>query len=286
MFSRLPPLARFLFALVAIELVVFGMFRVAFWVAFRETLAGVSWGDLARAFTLGSKFDLRLALLLLLPLALLGWIPLFDPARRRAARVGWLAYLALAQCAVLLLYFVDFGHYAWVRVRLNASLVDHLTPVGVAARVAWETYPLGFGFLALLFLTFAFLWIARFAGQRTLATSAAPLGKWPKRAAIAALAALYAFGIYGKWSRYPLRWSEAYFSSSGAVAALALNPVLFLVDTAEENGNLPFDADKVREHYAYTAALLGIKSQDPQKLDFARYVVPARKPAIRYNLVV
>ncbi|HZT63431.1 MAG TPA: sulfatase-like hydrolase/transferase [Burkholderiales bacterium] len=285
MFSRLPPLARFLFALVAIELLVFGAFRLAFWVAFRETLAGASWEDLAKALYLGSKFDLRLALLLLLPLALLGWIPLFDPARRRAARIGWLAYLALAQCAVLLLYFVDFGHYDWVRVRLNASIIDHLTPVGVAAQVAWETYPVGFGVLALLALTLAFLAIVRVAAGRTLAPAAAPLAKWPKRAAIAVLVALYIGGIYGKWSRYPLRWSEAYFSSSEAVAALALNPVLFLTDTAE-NRNLPYDADKVREHYATTAALLGIRSPDPQKLDFARYVVPAKKPAIRYNLVV
>src|SRR6266853_2284206 len=285
MFNRLPGLARFLLALTAINLAVFAAFRGIFWAAFHEALASASSADLRKALYLGLKFDLRLTLLLCLPLALLGWIPLFDPARRRAARIGWLVYLAAAECAVLLLYFVDFGHYAWMRVRLNASLVDHLTPVRVAAQVAWETYPLAWGFLALLALTLAFLGIARFAAGRTLTPGAAPLRKWPKRAAIAALAALYAFGIYGKWSRYPLRWSEAYFSSSEAVAALALNPVLFLMDTAE-NRNLTYDADKVREHYAYTASLLGVKTPDAEKLDFARYVTPAGKPPVQYNLVV
>jgi len=285
MLNRLPALARFLLALVAIDLAMLVAFRVVFWVAFRETLAGASWEDLARAFYLGSKFDLRLALLLCLPLALLGWIPFLDPARRPAARVGWLAYLAAAQCLVLLLYFVDFGHYAWVRVRLNASLVDHLTPVGVAARVAWETYPILPGVLGLALLTGAYAWVAGRAARRCLAPASNPFTKWPKRAAIAALAALVVAGIWGKWSRYPLRWSEAYFSASEAVAALALNPVLFLTDTAE-NRNLPYDADKVREHYAYTAALLGVKGPDPGKLDFARYVTPPRKPAARYNLVV
>jgi phosphoglycerol transferase MdoB-like AlkP superfamily enzyme len=285
MLSRLPPLARFLFALVAIELVVFGAFRAAFWLVFRETLAGASWGDLVKALYLGSKFDLRLALLLLLPLALLGWIPLLDPARRRAVRIGWLAYLAAAQCVVLLLYFVDFGHYDWVRVRLNASLIDHLTPVGVAAQVAWETYPVLLGVLALALLTGAYAWVVERAARRCLTPVSNPFAKWPKRALIAVLVALYIAGIWGKWSRYPLRWSEAYFSSSEAVAAFALNPVLFFTDTAE-NRNLPYDADKVREYYAYTAALLGIKSPDPKKLDLARYVVPPKKPAIRYNLVV
>src|SRR5258706_33547 len=202
MFNRLPALARFLFALIAIDLVVFAAFRGAFWAAFHEALANASSGDLLKALYLGFKFDLRLALLLCLPLALLGWIAPFDPA-----------------------------------------------------------------------------------GRRPLAAAANPMNKWARRATVAAFAGLYVLAIWGKWSWYPLRWSEAYFSASEAVAALALNPVLFLVDTAE-NRTLPYDTDKVREHYAYTAALLGITSPDPQKLDFARYVTPPRKPAARYNLVV
>ena len=285
MFNRLPGLARFILALTAINLAVFAAFRGAFWAVFHEALASASWADLLKALTLGFKFDLRLALLICVPLALLGWIPLFDPARRRAARIAWLGYLALAQCVVLLLYFVDFGHYAYARVRLNASLIDHLTPVGVAARVAWETYPVLLCVLGLALLASAYLWTVRSAARQTLVAAAEPLGKWPKRAAIGALAALYALGIYGKWSRYPLRWSEAYFSSSEAVAALALNPVLFLMDTAE-NRNLPYDTEKVREHYAFTAALLGVETPDPGKLDFARYVTPRRKPPAQYNLVV
>ena len=285
MFNRLPGLARFLLALTAINFVVFAAFRAAFWAAFHEALANASRADLLKALYLGSKFDLRLALLLLLPLALLGWIPLFDPARRRAARIAWLAYLAAAQCVVLLAYFVDLGHYAYVRVRLNASLIDHLTPVAVAARVAWETYPILPCVLGLALVTGAYAWVAGRAARRTLVPAANPMGKWARRATLAGFAALYVLGIWGKWSWYPLRWSEAYFSASEAVAALALNPVLFLADTAE-NRTLPYDADKVREHYAYTASLLGIKTPDSKKLDFARYVTPPRKPAVKYNLVV
>jgi len=284
-FNRLPGLARFILALTAINLVVFAAFRVVFWAAFQEALASASWADLLKALYLGFKFDLRLALLLCLPLALLGWIALFDPARRRAARIAWLAYLALAQCVVLLAYFVDFGHYTYVRVRLNASFLDHLTPVGVAARVAWETYPILPGVLGLALLICAYAWVAGRAARRTLAPAANPLAKWARRATVTVFAALYVLGIWGKWSWYPLRWSEAYFSASEAVAALALNPVLFLSDTAE-NRTAPYDEGKVREHYAYTASLLGIKTPDSRELDFARHVTPKRKPTVKYNLVV
>jgi phosphoglycerol transferase MdoB-like AlkP superfamily enzyme len=285
MLSRLPALVRLLLAVTAINVAVFAAFRVVFWAVFHEASASASWADILRALYLGFKFDLRLALLLGLPLALLGWIPIFNPLRWRAARIAWLGYLALAQCVVLLLYLVDFGHYSYVRARLNASLADHLTPVAVAARVAWETYPVLPGVLGLLLLVCGYAWLVRRAARSASAPGAESLGKWPRRAAVGALAALYLLGIYGKWSRYPLRWSEAYFSSSEAVAALALNPVLFLADTAA-NPSRPYETSKVREHYPYMASLLGIEAPDPQKLVFARYVTPRNRPAVRYNLVV
>jgi len=285
MLSRLPALVRFLLALTAINVAVFAAFRVVFWAAFHEDSASASWTDILKALYLGFKFDLRLALLLGLPLALLGWIPIFNPARRSAARIAWLGYLALAQCVVLFLYFVDFGHYSYVRARLNASLADHLTPVAVAARVAWETYPVLPGVLGLLLLVCGYAWLVRRAARSALAPVAEPPGVWPRRAAVGALAALYLLGIYGKWSWYPLRWSEAYFSSNEAVAALALNPVLFLADSAA-NPSRPYDTGKVREHYPYVASLLGVKAPDLQNLAFSRYVTPRNPPAVKYNLVV
>ena len=285
MLNRLPPLARFLIALTAINLAVFAAFRLLFWAIFHEATAAAPWGEVLRALYLGLKFDLRLALLIGLPLALIAWIPLFDPARRRWARLAWLGYLGLAECVALLLYFVDFGHYAYVGARLNASLLDHLTPVGVAAQMVWETYPVLPGVLALALFTSGYVWLVRRAGVRSLAPAAAPLAKWPRRALVAALAVLYAFGIYGKWSRYPLRWSEAYFSPNQAVAALALNPVLYLSDSYG-NPTRPYDVQKVREHYGFVSSLLGVQAPDPRKLEFARYVTPRNKPAVKYNLVV
>jgi phosphoglycerol transferase MdoB-like AlkP superfamily enzyme len=270
--------------LAAVNVAVYATFRLCFWAAFHEASADASRTDVLAALYLGLKFDLRLALILCLPLALLGWIPQFDPSRR-IAQTAWIGYFAAAQTLVLLLYFVDFGHYGYLRVRLNASLLEHLTPVAVAARMAWETYPVLPGLLGLLLLSLGYAWIVRGAARHTLKPVTEPLGKWLKRAALGALAAFYILGVWGAWSLYPLRWSAAYFAANEAVAALALNPILFLADTVP-NRSRTFDAGKVREHYAYTAFLLGIKEPRPQALGFARYVTPPSKPAARYNLVV
>ena len=287
MFKRLPALARFLLVLTAINLAVFVAFRLAFWTVFRSTLADAPARDVLTALVLGFRFDLRLALIIGLPLALLGWIRPLHPAGSAAARRAWIGYFAAVQFVLLLLYFVDFGHYGYLRLRLNASVLDHLFPVAVAARMAWETYPVVWGLLGLTTLTLGYAWLARRETRRALAPAPASLAKWPRRAAVAMLAALYFFGMYGKWSLYPLRWSEAYFSANDAVAALALNPVLFLEDTFD-NRSRPYDANKVREHYPYVASLLGLKTdaRDPHNLCFARYIVPERKPAAPFNLVV
>ena len=69
--------------------------------------------DVLQAWLLGLRFDLRIALLLLLPLAVLGGIRALDPANSTTARRGWLVYLAVAIGATLLLHAVDLGQYAY-----------------------------------------------------------------------------------------------------------------------------------------------------------------------------
>lgn len=283
--ARLPALVRFLLALVAVNVAVYATFRLCFWATYREASADAAWTDVLTALYLGLKFDLRLALVLCLPVALLGWIPPFDPTRSRVAQAAWIGYFSAAQFVVLLLYFVDLGHYGYLGVRLNASLLEHLTPVAVAAQMAWETYPVLPALLGVLLLGFGYWWLVRSTARRTLQPVTEPLGKWSRRAALGTLAAFYVLGVWGAWSLYPLRWSAAYFAGNEAVAALALNPVLFLADTMP-NRSRTYDTRKVREHYAGMASLLDIKEPRPQDLDFARYVAPRGRPAARYNLVV
>jgi phosphoglycerol transferase MdoB-like AlkP superfamily enzyme len=280
-----PPTVRFLLWAVGLNLLVFSAFRLAFWFAFRSNAIEAPADDLLLSFYLGLKFDLRLLLLACLPLLALAIIPFFNPARHLWARRLWLGYFVALQIVALLLYAVDFGHYGYVHARLNASIVEHLLPVSVAAQMAWETYPVVWGLL--LTAVFAALWYAllkRFALPE-LDRDATPLKRWPKYGLVLALVAIYALGIFGKWSWYPLRWSDAYFSTNDFVAALALNPILYLADTFD-NRSRDFDVELVREHYPLVSSLLGVEHPDAQKLNFARYVRPATPAPRPLNLIV
>lgn len=281
----LSPTIRFLLWAMALNLAVFTAFRIVFWLVFRSGAPDAPAAELLRAFYLGLKFDLRLALLICLPPLALAVFPALNPARRPSARALWLGYLTVAQAAVVFLYFVDLGHYGYVRARLNATVLEHLQPVSIALQMAWETYPVVWGLAAVAVLALLYLALLRRLAVPELKVEASALGRWPRRGLAVAIVALYGLGIFGKWSWYPLRWSDAYFTQNDFVAAVALNPVLYLADTYD-NRTRTFDRNLVRKNYDLVARVLGVQNPDRERLSFERYVTPNPRPAAPFNLVV
>ena len=102
---------------------------------------GLQEAALLETLGIGLRFDLRLAVLMLLPLALLAWLPRWNLLNTRALR--WLArgYLLLVLGVVGLVYIIDFGHYAYLGVRLNATVLRYLEDAQVSRQMVWETYP-------------------------------------------------------------------------------------------------------------------------------------------------
>jgi phosphoglycerol transferase MdoB-like AlkP superfamily enzyme len=281
----LPPTIRFLLWAAGLNLAVFTAFRIAFWLVFRSGAPDAPANDLAHAFYLGLKFDLRLALLICLPPLALAAVPFFNPVRRPRLRALWLGYFFLAQAVVVFLYLVDLGHYGYVHARLNATLLEHLEPVSLAVQMAWETYPILWGLALVGALAALHLALLRRFAAPELTQARNALGPWARRGVVAAALALYALGIFGKWSWYPLRWSDAYFTQNDFVAAVALNPILYLADTYD-NHTKDYDKRLVRKHYPLVAKLLGVRKPDPEHLAFERYIEPDAKSAAPLNLVV
>ncbi|MDH3671882.1 MAG: sulfatase-like hydrolase/transferase [Gammaproteobacteria bacterium] len=284
-FRKLPKRLRLALVIVAIQLAIGTLFRIIFLLAFRSSSADVSISELLEAGYLGFKFDLRLALLICLPLFLLSWIPVLSPIRVKIARYAWLGYFVAIEVFFLFMYFVDFGHYAYLGTRLNAGLLEHLQPLAIAAQMFWETYPVVWGLLGLAILGVAYAFLIFWLAFRELSIETTPMPRLYKGLAISAFLFFYGFGIYGNWSWYPLRWSAAYFSTNGYVSALALNPVLFFVDTFEQR-TTPYDVDKVRQHYDPLASYLEVDEPNAETLSFTRYVMPSSDLPGKLNLVI
>lgn len=231
--------------------------------------------QLRETLGIGLRFDLRLAVLLMLPLAVLAWLPRWNltrvPLLRRVARGYWL----LALGVVGLVYIIDFGHYAYLGVRINATVLRYLDDAQISQQMVWETYPvlwIALGWLAVLglwFYGFVRLERATLAREpRTIRRTSLIFASSVGLVAVL-LALLGRVENLNLENPVPLRWSDAFFSGNAQIAAVGLNPVLFLYDTLKA-GQAQYDEAQVREHYPAVARYLGVDQPDTQTLTFAR----------------
>ncbi len=278
------PRTRFLGLNVLLSLLVFTALRLAFWAIFRNPADELTIATLLQAFGLGFKFDLRLALLLNLPLALIGLLPAANPFRSRSARRLWVAYFGATSVLVLLFYAVDLGHYGYLESRVDASVLRYLFDPRESIGVLWGSYPVVWGTLAIALAVSAYTLLLRRLFQSDVAFSA-PRTRSARVAFAALVVVLYAFGVYGKFSYYPLRWSDAYFSTHAFASALSLNPVLYFFETFDNRAD-QYDEQAVRDHYAAVSRYLGVSDPDPGRLDFTRAAGAARPERRPLNVVI
>ena len=265
----------------AIVFVLFALLRVVFFFGFSGFDAKALSDDHAVLETLGIgfRFDLRLAILVMLPLALLAWTPRWNLVSSRLLRQLARVYVPVAMGALLLIYIVDFGHYAYLGVRINATVLRFIEDAQISRDMVWQTYPviwISLGWLATVALvTLALVRLERVTLDRPRKAIHPLSATWGG----ALMVVLVLLGILGRVENMnlenpvPLRWSDAFFSGNNQVAALGLNPVIFLYDTVKV-GQSRYDEAQVREHYAVIAKYLGVDQPDPQTLNFVRHQAP------------
>lgn len=281
----LPPRLRLGLVLLAILLGLMTVLRFVFWVSFHGSDSPVAFGTLLKAYFIGFRFDLRLALLLLLPWLVATRIPALDPERSAWARRFWAGHLAFQTCVLVFFYAFDLGHYAYLETRLDVSSLRFLLNPIISFRMMWETYPIGWSFLGLIVFGVALTWFLRRAVMKTFQRKVV-VERRRRILVIAVTVVIYLVGLWGKFSWYPLRWSDAFFTTHRFTSDLTLNPVLYFVDTACTAEDEQFDEEKTREHYDAVAAYLGVDEPDKEKLTFDRRIRPTALGQGRPNVVV
>jgi len=253
-------------------------------VVFRAEMANLPPDEIWRAFFIGVRFDLRLALVILIPVAVLGMIPFFNivrsPALQRMAR--W--YLKLVIAGVILFYAFDFGYYGYLDRRLEVSVLRFLVSPFISAQMIWESYPVLSGLIIFLLLVYG--------GHRLVNALIQILEAPPeitrRRQFLLGFCVggfIFLFGIWGTFRQYPLRWSDAFFSDQNFISALGLNPVLYFYDT-EKFAEADFDSTKTRKYYDLISTYLGVDHPDPKRLNFERAIPAYEHPSRQPNIVV
>ncbi len=259
----------------AFMMLVMMLARLAFWWAFRAGSPSLDSATLSQSLAMGLRFDLRLALCLVFPLLIVAALPWLGARWHAFARPRWwLAYFALAWGLLSLFIIFDFGHFAYLQLRLNASVLNFLRDAETALGMMLQTYsvtPIVVAWLAFVALMF---WLQIKLWRICAALPALAKKVWWKKGLIGfATTLIILFGIHGKFSQYPLRWSDAFSSGNPFAAAIALNPVLNFVDTLMFK-QAEFDEKAVREAYPLMADYLGVTKPDAATLNFRRVVLP------------
>jgi glucan phosphoethanolaminetransferase (alkaline phosphatase superfamily) len=283
--SFLSPHLRLALALAALLSLLGTLARAAFALWFAPAGGGLDGPahelGLGSAFLLGLRFDARSALVSVVLAWFLSALPWLGPRLRPPVRAQfWRVYWMLAGLVWALGLIVDAGHYAYLAQRLSSVLFTLARDAGEATGMVWQSYPvlwiaLGLGVVLLLWhwaFALAWRWAVRHGPRKaTLRTRVGEVMVWLLAAGL----------VHGKFSQYPLRWSDAAELPSAFTQALALNPLHNLFDTwtfREER----FDAARLRPAANRVRGFVGLPPlQDGAPISLLRSVAPKAEAAGR-----
>ena len=254
---------RFLVLLTLGHLLVFVLLRLVFWFHFSSDELQLSTGTLLNALYHGWKFDVRLAMLMLIPVLLLSSLPKINALKNLLIRRLMVLYLGLVFGLTLFAYIVDFGHFSYLKQRLNASILQFMDDPMISAGMVWQSYPVIWLTLLLLLLSVGYVYWVHKLGAGIFSRPDANIKRWHRTPGIIVVLVVLFAGLYGKLSWYPLRWSDAFFYNKPFATALALNPVLFYFDTLD-NKKASYDEQAARQYYPVIRQFLELDSNTPE----------------------
>lgn len=246
--------------------------------------AGTGAAEWAGSLWLGARFDARVALVAVALAWLIAALPFIGPRLRPpAARTLWWAYWMLLAAVWAAGVIFDAGHYAYLGQRLSAVLFSLARDGREAAGMVWQTYPVTW--IVLGFVLWMGVCHLAFGPMWRWALRVRPSTPWRARGAGALVLLVAVFVVHGKFSQYPLRWSDAVELPGTFSQSFALNPLHSLFDTWSFRGHrldeaqMRPDADRIR-------AFVGLPPLAPgEPVSFLR-TVPPRPGAEPLNVVV
>lgn len=285
LFLKLPKLLRFLLIFLTSLTLLFVVMRIAFYFTFNDPESPLIAADIAKSMWLGMRFDLRMGVLMVIPLFFLGGIKWFSPFKYNLARYIWLGYLSLIFSIFVIFYVFDFGHYAYLNTRLDYTALRFLENLDISTEMVWESYPVIKIAIAMLLTNFAFIYLTNKLVMSIKNQADVRLNVMKIIAfSIGSFLVMFIAG-YSKFSQYPLRWSEAAFSKHPFATQLTYNPVHYFFDTWK-NGRVSYDEKKVQKYYPLMTEFLQITDKNATSLNFKREIKPLHKVGEKPNIVV
>jgi len=260
------------------------LFRILFFMIFNSESDSYRLGSLIKALLIGIRFDLRLAVLVNVPLMIFCAMPIVNIVRSKWVRKISNLYIYSFTGLLLLFYSVDIGHYSYLGRRVDVSILGFLDNPRISAQMVWESYPVIIILILLLFIFIGFKLIYDMVPAILLAKPQVKTAK-QKFLGFTICGLIILFSAWGTLKQYPLRWSDAFFSNNSFISALGLNPILFYNDTRRFARD-DYSTDKAEAYYPVIIDFLRINDQESEILNYGRYAAPLDHPTQSPNIVI
>lgn len=283
--SKIPKLIRFLLVVFIVNLATFTLWRLAFWQYFTNPVDPIPANELRHAFYLGLKYDVRLALFMILPVYLIGWyrpLSLFDNVLFRRI---WLGYIGLLMLLALLFYSVNFAYFAYLHVPLDATALRFLHNLETSMLMVWQTYPVIWIALGIAALVAAYLVGLNQLLLRISRYVKPQVSRRRNVATVSIVTLIMILGMYGKLSWYPLRWSDAFTTPHPLASAVSINPILYSMATLK-NREVNFDLEATKAVYPDIVEYLKIEQPSLENLNYTRVSGPNALHVKQPNVVM
>lgn len=268
---RIPKTIQWIIKLFIIYLSIFTAFRIATLICFIPANAGIT--EMVPSFWMGLKYDLRWIAIVLLPIACFSLFPKFSPFYSNRCKKGWTAYLAIVTLLLLFFFGADFGHFAYVSTRLNASALNFAEDAKISAEMIWQSYPIVWILIGLFGALAMIAWMFR---RTHVSVEEKNINQhkfsYRKRWHFATILLLGWF-LFGFLSFKPLRWSNAFTLNDNFKSYLALNPLQNFFTTLRFRKPV-VDEGKVKQVYPIVNNFLQLDKTNAPKGSFERMVHP------------
>ncbi len=279
------PKLKFLYSLLALEMIFFTLYRLLFLSYFYREITPGTASLIGQALGLGLRFDLRLSMILLVPAILIINLPFKTTTKMLLNNILYTLLFAVTTS----LYITDAGYFAYLKSRVNATIIQFLKTPAISFEMVRESYPWPAFLLMIIFITAASFWIMKVWVTPKLEAWHSG-NKKEKAFGLTFFILFFSLGIYGSFKRYPLRWSEAFASPNPFTSNLGLNPILYIADTYSFRKS-DFEEEKVHQAYPLVSQFLGVDKEgnqyDEKKLNFLRsFTANPEKLKQKPNVVV
>jgi phosphoglycerol transferase MdoB-like AlkP superfamily enzyme len=276
---RIPKLIRWITVIVLLIIICLTMYRFFFYLKYNPSNKAFS----GSAFLMGLRFDAKFASIIGLSILALCAFPFLHPFKNLKAAKFWNIILPLVFVILFIFLGADYFHFDYLRQRLNASVLNYLEDAGISFGMMWQTYPVVKVLIALVILAIL-TWLVC---SRLLLHYQTKYSFYKRKGIVQHIAFFIVLAAltFGKFSQYPLRWSDAFTLSDDFKGNLALNPLQSFFSTLKfRKGNI--DINKVKAAYPLLAQQLGIPKFDSINLNYQRIYNVADTVNTKPNIIL